>query len=91
MVPHKWHLRQCRLKSLGTFRVVVCSVATQLAHGPAMALRYIKANLTMAETATISQSLDRESMHQARTVYSRDAEEAIDAFLTKRRPDFKGY
>lgn len=68
----------------------VTRFARRLADGPPLALRYIKANLNAAETATAEDVVALEALHQARSIRSADAKEAISAFLAKRTPTFTG-
>ncbi len=66
------------------------ALARRLASGPPLAYRYIKANINAAETGRLDDILMQEASNQVAALRSADATEAIDAFLTKRVPGFKG-
>lgn len=66
------------------------ALATRLGNGPRVAYAYIKANMLLAETATLAEVAEREAVHQARTSQTEDHEEAKRAFVEKRRPVFHG-
>ena len=66
------------------------ALATQLANGPAVALRYIKRNLNVSEAGTLSQALDSEAYGMLRSRESEDHKEAARAFVEKTAPVFKG-
>lgn len=68
----------------------VQALATALAAGPAVALRYIKANLVAAETGTLEDVLRQEAFGMARCGRTQDVKEAALAFREKRPPEFKG-
>jgi 2-(1,2-epoxy-1,2-dihydrophenyl)acetyl-CoA isomerase len=65
-------------------------LARRIAEGPCIAFGYMKKNLFAAETATLSEVLDLEAIHQARTGITEDHREARQAFVEKRRPVFRG-
>lgn len=65
-------------------------LAGALAHGPRVALRYMKRNMNAAETQTLAQCLDLEALHHTRTGFTEDHKEAARAFVEKRQPVFKG-
>jgi 2-(1,2-epoxy-1,2-dihydrophenyl)acetyl-CoA isomerase len=65
-------------------------VAHALADGPGVALRYMKQNLSFAETATLEQAIEREAYNSARCVRTKDVKEAALAFREKRPPRFIG-
>jgi 2-(1,2-epoxy-1,2-dihydrophenyl)acetyl-CoA isomerase len=69
----------------------VTRLACKLAHGPSAAYGYIKQNINFAETATLPEVLVSEALANARASQTHDAKEAVQAFLEKRAPDFKGY
>jgi 2-(1,2-epoxy-1,2-dihydrophenyl)acetyl-CoA isomerase len=50
----------------------------------------MKRNLHAAETQSFDALLELEAVHQARTAMTEDHREAVDAFVEKRRPMFKG-
>jgi 2-(1,2-epoxy-1,2-dihydrophenyl)acetyl-CoA isomerase len=67
------------------------ALAVRLAQGPSAALGYIKQNINFAETATLPEVLNQEALANARASQTHDAKEAVQAFLEKRKPAFKGY
>src|SRR6266571_8996790 len=66
------------------------ALATRLARGPRIALRYMKRNLNAAETGTLKELLDLEAWHHSRCGMTEDHREAAKAFVEKREPVFKG-
>lgn len=64
--------------------------ARRLAEGPSIAFRHMKQNLTLAETATLAEVIDREADASARCVRTHDVREAATAFCEKRPPVFEG-
>ncbi|MDB5471520.1 MAG: hypothetical protein JWR84_3080 [Caulobacter sp.] len=69
----------------------VMALAQRLADGPAVALRYMKQNLILAESgAALDPVLEREAFNMARCGRTEDAAEAGAAFREKRPPVFKG-
>lgn len=66
------------------------AIAKRLAEGPAVALRYMKRNVALAETATLAQILDAEAYAMARCGRTQDIKEAALAFREKRPPRFTG-
>ena len=65
-------------------------LAGRLAHGPRVALRYMKRNMNAAEAGTLKDSLDLEAWHHTRTGFTEDHKEAARAFVEKREPVFRG-
>jgi 2-(1,2-epoxy-1,2-dihydrophenyl)acetyl-CoA isomerase len=65
-------------------------LATQLAAGPTMAFRYMKQNFNVADTGSLTQSLDSEAYGMLRCRESEDHKEASRAFVDKRAPTFNG-
>jgi 2-(1,2-epoxy-1,2-dihydrophenyl)acetyl-CoA isomerase len=65
-------------------------IAGSLAEGPAVAFRYMKQNLALAETGTLEQVIEREAYNSARCVRTQDVKEAAIAFREKRPPIFTG-
>jgi 2-(1,2-epoxy-1,2-dihydrophenyl)acetyl-CoA isomerase len=65
-------------------------LATKLANGPAMALRYIKRNLNVASTGSLADTLDSEASGMLRCRQSEDHREASRAFVEKRAAVFTG-
>ena len=60
----------------------------QLASGPTLTLGYIKKNINIAETQSLNELLDQESLHHSRCMDTEDHREAAKAFLEKRSPVF---
>jgi 2-(1,2-epoxy-1,2-dihydrophenyl)acetyl-CoA isomerase len=71
-------------------RSATLDLARQLAEGPAIALRYIKRNLALAETASLDEVIEAEAYAMARCARTHDVKEAAIAFRDKRPPAFKG-
>ncbi len=67
------------------------AIARRLASGPALAYRYMKQNLILAETENLEQVLRAEAFAMARSGGSEDVKEAAMARREKRPPVFKGY
>src|SRR5437870_1154911 len=66
------------------------TLASRLAAGPRVALRYMKRNMNAAETGTLAELLDLEAWHHSRTGLTDDHREAARAFVDKRPPVFRG-
>ena len=66
------------------------ALASRLARGPRVALRYMKRNMNAAESASLKEMLDLEAWHHTRTGMTDDHREAARAFVEKREPQFKG-
>jgi 2-(1,2-epoxy-1,2-dihydrophenyl)acetyl-CoA isomerase len=62
----------------------------RLAAGPTQAFAIMKRNLEFADVATYQQSLDREAFSIAVNGVTGENADAIQAFLDKREPDFRG-
>ena len=69
---------------------VYSRLATRLATGPRIALRYMKRNLNAAESGTLKELLDLEAWHHTRCGMTEDHREAAKAFVEKRQPVFRG-
>ena len=67
------------------------ALAAKLARGPSAAYGYIKKNINFAETATLDEVLTLEAYANARASQTHDAKEAVQAFIEKRAPNFRGY
>jgi 2-(1,2-epoxy-1,2-dihydrophenyl)acetyl-CoA isomerase len=80
-----------RIVDAGSLRAVTIALAQQLAHGPAVALRYIKRNLACAESRSLDEVLQSEAFGMARCGRTQDAKEAALAFKERRAPIFKSY
>jgi 2-(1,2-epoxy-1,2-dihydrophenyl)acetyl-CoA isomerase len=66
------------------------ALATKLAEGPAVAFRYIKRNFNVADTGSLTESLNSEAYGMLRCRESEDHKEASRAFVDKTAPVFKG-
>jgi 2-(1,2-epoxy-1,2-dihydrophenyl)acetyl-CoA isomerase len=64
--------------------------ARHLAHGPRVALRYMKENLNRAVSGDLEDCSDIEVTHHVHTGTTEDHREAARAFVDKREPIFKG-
>ena len=74
----------------GHFHDEVMDRARRLAHGPAVALRYMKENLNRAVNGELGECMDLEVTHHIRTSLTHDHREAARAFVEKRDPTFEG-
>lgn len=75
----------------GELEVETRRLAERMASGPTAAYGHIKQNIAFAETATLSEVLTLEALANARASQTHDAREAAQAFLEKRKPEFRGY
>ena len=66
-------------------------MAMSLAHGPSIALGYIKRNINNAETMSLEACFDGEAIHHSRAGETADHKEAAKAFVEKRKPAFQGH
>jgi 2-(1,2-epoxy-1,2-dihydrophenyl)acetyl-CoA isomerase len=67
------------------------ALASRLARGPRVALRYMKRNMNAAEGGgTLPELLDLEAWHHTRCGLTEDHREAAKAFVEKREPVFRG-
>jgi 2-(1,2-epoxy-1,2-dihydrophenyl)acetyl-CoA isomerase len=65
-------------------------VAAKLAAGPTVAYAKIKATLSAAAESTLAEALAAEDAAQAALGATADHSEAVEAFLSKRKPEFQG-
>jgi len=65
-------------------------MATQIAKGPPIAIQYMKENINLATQADFKECLDREADRLVRAAQTADHKEAVQAFMEKREPIFKG-
>jgi 2-(1,2-epoxy-1,2-dihydrophenyl)acetyl-CoA isomerase len=72
------------------FDAGVADFVSQLASGPGLAFRYMKANLNRALTDDLEECLDQEALGMVRAGRSDDHREGATAFTEKRPPVFTG-
>ena len=65
-------------------------LASEIAAGPPIALRYMKANLNRAQDSDLDTCLRYEADRMVRGALTDDYTEAVAAFAEKRKPDFQG-
>lgn len=65
-------------------------MARQLASGPPVSMRFMKANLNRALHADLATCMDHEADRMVRGAMTDDYREAVAAFSEKRKPAFKG-
>jgi 2-(1,2-epoxy-1,2-dihydrophenyl)acetyl-CoA isomerase len=67
------------------------ALAHRLAHGPAVAYRYVKENINRAlEGGGLGECLDLEATHHVHAAFTQDHKNAVKAFVEKRKPVFEG-
>ncbi|HET6472743.1 MAG TPA: enoyl-CoA hydratase [Pseudomonadales bacterium] len=85
--------------ALGIFNEVVAddelmartqTLAGSIASGPPIALRYMKENLNRAVGADLRSALAMEADRMVRCTRTDDHKEAVQAFMAKRKPTFRG-
>ncbi|HLK45789.1 MAG TPA: enoyl-CoA hydratase-related protein, partial [Acidimicrobiales bacterium] len=79
-----------RVASPESLEAEVEALVERLATGPTVALSNDVALLAASSTATFAEAIDAEAAAQVRAIGSRDAAEAIAAFLEKREARFEG-
>jgi enoyl-CoA hydratase/carnithine racemase len=88
-----------RAEAIGLFNRVVpddrlqdeaFALARGMAQGPTLALRYMKDNLDEALAFDFTTARDHEAERLIRTTMTADHREAVQAFIEKRKPNFKG-
>ncbi len=65
-------------------------LAAQLAAGPTAAFRAVKEVLATAATDSLEATLAKEAELQSALGHTHDHQEAVEAFLAKRKPEFQG-
>ena len=73
------------------FHQAAAEKARYLARLPTVAIGYMKKNLNLSASATLSEVLDMEAAHMVRTMMTEDHKAASRAFVEKRPPVFRGY
>lgn len=66
------------------------AMAKSLAEGPTVALQFMKDNLDEALEIDFNTALDHEAERLTRAAQTADHKEAVQAFIEKRKPNFKG-
>jgi 2-(1,2-epoxy-1,2-dihydrophenyl)acetyl-CoA isomerase len=72
------------------FEREVMARARRLAEGPSVAYRYMKENLNRAVAGELADCMDLEATHHVHTGLTEDHREAVQAFVDKRAPRFRG-
>jgi 2-(1,2-epoxy-1,2-dihydrophenyl)acetyl-CoA isomerase len=72
------------------FEREVMTRARRLAEGPSVAYRYMKENLNRAVAGELADCMDLEVTHHVHTGLTEDHREAVQAFVDKREPHFRG-
>ncbi len=72
------------------FEREVMERARRLAQGPSIAYRYMKENLNRAVSGELGDCMDLEVTHHVHTGLTEDHHEAVQAFMDKREPRFRG-
>ncbi|MGR8919166.1 MAG: enoyl-CoA hydratase-related protein [Gammaproteobacteria bacterium] len=72
------------------FAMLVDETARRIAAGPPIALRYMKQHLNRAADTDLASCLAMEAEHLLRCAQTDDHREAVQAFLDKRPPEFRG-
>lgn len=75
----------------GTFLVETQKLATKLSKMPTKGLWLTKKLLNESLTNDLNTQLDREGVLQTQAGQTHDYQEGVQAFLEKRKPEFKGY
>jgi 2-(1,2-epoxy-1,2-dihydrophenyl)acetyl-CoA isomerase len=85
----QWGLAN-RIEDPDGLSAATLGVASQLAEGPAVAIRYMKQSLLRAETQTLPEVIESEAFGMGRCGRTQDAKEAALAFREKRPAKFTG-
>ena len=72
------------------FSEEVEKLASKMANMPTQALGFIKQMLNKSMTNTLEEQLDLEGKLQIESAHSEDYQEGVNAFVEKRKPNFKG-
>lgn len=73
-----------------TFREQAHSFAASIAAGPPIAIGYMKEHINQAQHFRAGEAFDNEAEHLMRCAQSDDHKQAVEAFMQKREPLFKG-
>ena len=79
-----------KVLSSESFEEEVEKLAIQMANMPTQALGFIKQMLNKSMTNTLEEQLDLEGKLQIISAHSEDYSEGVNAFVEKRKPNFKG-
>jgi 2-(1,2-epoxy-1,2-dihydrophenyl)acetyl-CoA isomerase len=79
-----------RVVAEGELDAATMALARSLAHGPRIAIRYMKQNFNAAEDGNLAELLDLEAQRMIETSRTKDHQEAAKAFVEKRAPVFRG-
>ena len=79
-----------KIATASSFEQEADEYVNKMANLPTVALGYIKKNLNAAETASIGEVFDLEAAHMMRTFMTDDHKQAVNAFIKKEQPVFKG-
>ena len=66
------------------------TTARQIADGPPIAHGYMKSHINQADEISLGRALDLEAEHLIRCARTSDHSEAVQAFMEKRKPTFRG-
>ena len=79
-----------KVASAESFQEESRAYAKYLAGLPTVALGYIKKNINASQNGTLSEVFDLEAAHMMRTFMTEDHKSAVQAFVNKEPPVFKG-
>lgn len=79
-----------KVASKETFEAESQAFAHLLADLPTIAIGYMKENIFASLSSTLSETLDREAERMIHTLGTDDHKQAVNAFLNKSKPSFKG-
>lgn len=79
-----------RVASAENFDAQAAEFVRQIADLPTIAIGHIKSNLIAAQSQSIEEVLDLEAKNMVLSMETEDHRVAVDAFLKKQKPEFKG-